>query len=411
MMEKFNPRHGIGTHAIHAAEENNPFNANVTPIYQSSIFRMPDVETGAKIFTHEIPGYVYSRVSNPNLDQVSKKLAVLEGLDLLRANPERPVEEVVAGRVFSSGMAAITSTILARVPAGKTLIVQEALYSRTYEFLRDLAARCGFQVVWLHDPTPENWENAFIANPEAVLAYAETPVNPSLALVDLAAAADSAHRHHAWLAVDNTFASPYCQRPLSLGADIVMHSTTKYLNGHGLIIGGAVISNHVEFISGELNEIHKTFGATSSPFDAWLLNNGLKTFELRVQRQCESAMLVARFLEKHPAVAKVNYPGLESFPDYALACRQMIHFGGMVSFELKGGLKAGTSMMNSVRLCRLAVSLGHLDSLIEHPASMTHFKLSQEERLQQGITDGLVRFSVGIEDVEDIISDLDQAMK
>jgi methionine-gamma-lyase len=408
-MEKFNPFHGLSTHAVHATEEQNPFNTNVTPIYQSSIYRIPDVATGVSIFEGTTSGYVYTRLSNPTLDQVGQKIAILEGIDLLRKNPDLPAHEVVRGRIFSSGMAAITSTILARVQSGQAVIAQEALYSRTYGFLTE-SERHGIQVEWVSNPDPAAWEAAFEAAPNAAMAYLESPVNPSLSLVDIAAVAEIAHRHNAWLIVDNTFATPYCQRPFNLGADVVVHSTTKYLNGHGLIIGGIAISHHVDFIDHELYDIHKTFGATASPFDTWLLNNGLKTFELRMIRQCDNAMKVARFLEGHPAVSKVFYPGLPSFEYHELAKRQMSAFGGMISFELRGGFSAGEKMMNSVHLCRLAVSLGHLDTLIEHPVSMTQSKVDPAVLAKTGITPGLVRLSVGIENVEDIIADLDQAM-
>ena len=410
-MSKFNPNHGLGTQVVHATEDNTAHNANVTPIYQTSIFRIPDVATGRSIFLNETEGHVYSRLSNPTLTQVAQKLAVVEGLDLLRANPDKEMQDVVRGRVFASGMAAVTSGILARVKSGEAIIVQEALYSATFSFLHDMAPRYGIEVVWVPNPTIEAFEKAFNEHKNVSLAYIESPVNPTLSLVDIQAVTELAHQHGAWVMVDNTFATPYCQRPLTLGADIVIHSTTKYLNGHGLIIGGALISPHLDFMKNDLSDVSATFGATSSPFDTWLLNNGLKTFELRMERQCANAMKVAEFLEVHPAVGKVNYPGLKSFEYHDLAARQMTAFGGMMSFELKGGLDAGESMMNKVGVCRLAVSLGHLDTLIEHPASMTHFKVEPEMRRKVGITDGLVRLSVGIENVEDILADLDQAMQ
>jgi methionine-gamma-lyase len=243
-----------------------------------------------------------------------------------------------------------------------------------------------------------------------VLAYAESPSNPSMAIVDLKEAARIAHANGAWLVVDNTFASPVCQRPLTLGADIVVHSTTKYLSGHGLLVGGAVVSTQLEFIQKDLNAILKNFGANVSPFEAWLANAGLKTLEIRMERHCSNAQKVAEFLENHLSVSKVWYPGLPSHPDNELAKRQMLGFGGMMSFELKGGLEAGKRMMNRVQLATLAVSLGNTDTLIQHPASMTHSNLSAEVRREMGLTDGLVRLSVGIENVEDIIADLDQAM-
>jgi len=409
-MYPFDSRQGIGTLVNHIGEGDNPQNAHITPIYQTSTFRFPDVDTGAAIFQGQIPGYYYTRLHNPNQEQVASKIAVLEALDLLRAELDKPLNEVVGGLVFASGMAAITAAILARVKGGDTMIAQRDLYSATYLFLSKLAPLYGIQVVWIGDSTPEAWEAAFRQNPAARLAYVETPVNPTLNLVDLVLVAKIAHRYGAWLVVDNTFATPYCQRPLTLGADVVVHSTTKYISGHGLVIGGAVVSRHTGYVQNELNTILKTLGGSASPFDCWLTNIGLKTFELRMERHCTNAMQIARWLEGHPAVSRVYYPGLESHPQHALAQRQMNSYGGMISFELKGGLKAGVALMNRVRLCTLAVSLGSTDTLIQHPASMTHSNISPEARQAMGISEGLVRFSVGVENVEDILADLEQGL-
>jgi methionine-gamma-lyase len=410
MSPSINPKQGIGTLVTHVAEMHNPLNAHVTPIYQTSVFSFPDVETGAARFLGQEPGYIYTRLNNPNLEQLALKISVLEGLDLLRAQPDRPVEEVVGGLVFASGMSAVTSAILARVKGGQTIIAQENLYSATYNFLHDLGPQYGIQTIWLRDATPEQWQAAFHDHPEAVLAYAETPANPTLSLVDLSAAAEIAHRAGAWLMVDNTFATPFCQRPLTLGADIVVHSTTKYLSGHGLIIGGAVVSSHPEYVKGPLGQMFRILGGCPSPFDAWLTNIGLKTFEVRMLRHCENALAVGSYLESHPKVARVYYPYLESHADYALAKRQMLCGGGMMAFELKDGLRAGAALMEHVRISTLAVSLGNVDSLISHPASMSHSTVSSEERQAMGISDGLVRYSIGIENVEDLISDLEQAL-
>ena len=410
-MGTIKPEQGLSTLVNHVAEGHNPHHAHVTPIYQTSTFSFPDVATGASIFKGEEEGYVYTRLANPNQAQLAAKYAVLEGLDLLRSQPDRPVEDVVDAHLFATGMAAVTAAILARVKSGQTIIAQEALYSATYNFLHDLAPRYGIQVVWLSDPTRQAWEQAFAAHPDAVLAYAESPANPTMAIVDLAAVAEICHQYNAWLMVDNTFATPYCQRPLTLGVDVVVHSTTKYLSGHGLVVGGTVISRHVNWVRGELYSFLKILGGSASPFDAWLANIGLKTFELRMQRHCENAMQVARYLETHPAIAQVWYPGLESHPGHAIAKQQMHAFGGMIAFELQGGLEAGAAMMNRVELATLAVSLGNVDTLIQHPASMTHAAMPREARLQAGITDGLVRLSVGVENVADIIADLEQALQ
>jgi methionine-gamma-lyase len=307
-------------------------------------------------------------------------------------------------------MAAITAVLLSRLKAGDTVIAQEAVYSATFTFLKDIAPSLGIQVIWVGDASPSSWEAAFDQHPHARLAYAETPANPTMAVVDLKAVAELAHHHGAWLAVDNTFASPYCQRPLSLGADIVMHSTTKFLSGHGALTGGAVVSSHPGYIHDELFKFVKILGGIPSPFDTWLASLGLKTFELRMQRHCENALEVAHFLASHPAVAEVHYPGLESDPGYEIASRQMHAFGGILSFELKGGMEAGIRLMERVKLATLAVSLGMVDTLIEHPASMTHGPVPKEDRLHQGITDGLVRLAVGIENLADILADLEQGL-
>jgi methionine-gamma-lyase len=409
-MSKINPSHGLSTLVNHTAEGDHAEHAHTMPIFQTSTFEFPDVESGAARFRGEQPGYIYSRLGNPNAAQTAAKIAVLEGCDLLRANPDRAIEDQIAGRLFASGMAAIVTAILASVKPGQTIITQGAIYSATANFLKDAAPHNGIKVVWLQDCSVERWEEAFKQHPGARLAYVETPSNPRLELVDLAGVAEIAHRHGAWLMVDNTFATPYCQRPLNFGADIVIHSTTKYLSGHGLVIGGCVVSPQLDFMHDALQRLHILYGGTPGPFDAWLTAIGLKTFELRMQRHCENALQVAQFLETHPAVAHVYYPGLSSHPQHDLAQRQMPGFGGMISFELKGGLKAGTTLMEKVRVCRLAVSFGTPDTLLEHPASMSHSTVSEEERAAIGITDGLVRFSTGIENVEDILDDLEQAM-
>ena len=409
-MYEFKPEHGIGTLVTHFAEGSNPLNTHIAPIYQTSTFIFPDLASGAALYRGDIQGYTYTRTTNPNIDQFSRKVAVLEGIDLLRNQPGSRSDEVVLGQAFASGMAAISSAILARVKAGETIIAQESIYSNTFNFLQEIAPRYGIQVVWVKDTSRAGWEAAFQSHPEAVLVYAESPANPTMLVVDLAMVAELAHARGAWLMVDNTFATPYCQRPLSLGADVVVHSTTKYLSGHGVIIGGMVVSTHVDYMRKDLLQMLKTLGAASSPFDAWLANLGLKTLELRMQRHCENALAIARFLQDHPAVAQVHYPGLESHPGHEIAKKQMHAYGGMMSFELAGGMTAGEALMNRTRVATLTVSLGTVDSLIQHPASLTHSTVPPEERLKMGITDGLVRFSVGVENVGDLIADLDQAM-
>ena len=409
-MYQFSPNHSFSTLVTHIGEDDNPHHSHVTPIYQTSTFNFPDVATGAGIVARTQPGFYYTRLGNPNLDQLARKVAMLEGIDLIRSQPEADPWDLFAAQAFTSGMSAITSMLLSLLKAGEAIIAQEAVYSATFTFLKEIAPSLGVQVVWVRDTSQSGWEAAFQAHPGAKLAYAETPANPTLAVVDIGMLAEIAHRYQAWLAVDNTFATPYCQRPLSLGADIVVHSTTKFLSGHGALTGGIVVSRHPDYVHNKLYTYVKVLGGIPSPFDCWLASLGLKTFELRMQRHCENAMQVARFLASHPAVAGVHYPGLEDDPGYAIASRQMHAFGGMLSFELKGGMQAGIRLVERVRLATLAVSLGMVDTLIEHPASMTHGPVPRDDRLSQGITDGLVRLSVGIENLPDILSDLEQGL-
>ncbi|MCB2214065.1 aminotransferase class I/II-fold pyridoxal phosphate-dependent enzyme [bacterium] len=401
---------GLNTFLTHYTEFENAENSHLPPIYQNSVFVFDDTESGAAIAAKEQPGYYYTRLNNPNHQQLATKLAALEAWDLIKQNPEADPESLAGGLVFASGMAAVTAAILACVSAGETVLTQAALYDGTYLFLKNQAPRYGINVVWVEDNTPEGWAAAFAAHPEAKLAYIETPVNPTLRLTDIQAVVDLAHANGARVTVDNTFATPHCQRPFTFGADIVVHSTTKYLSGHGQVVGGALLTTDLDLLHGELYQIYKLIGGTPSPIDTWMANIGLKTFELRMSRHCQNALRIARVLDKHPEVNQVYYPGLTSHPDYALAQRQMSDFGGMIAFDLKGGLEAGKRMMNAVKVATLAVSLGNVDTLIQHPASMTHCHTPRKERLAAGITDGLVRLSVGIEDSSDILRDLLQAI-
>ena len=397
---------GLSTFLTHYTEFENAENSHLPPIYQNSVFTFDDAESGAAIAGGEAPGYYYTRLNNPNHQQLAKKLAALEAWDLIKQHPDTDPEELAGGLVFASGMGAVTAAVLASVSAGETVLAQAALYDGTYLFLNNLAPRYGIKVVFVSDNTPEGWTKAFEEHPAARLAYLETPVNPTLRLTDIEQVSELAHAHGARVVVDNTFGTPFCQRPLAFGADIVVHSTTKYLSGHGQVVGGAVLTTDLDLLHGQLYQIYKLLGGTPSPIDTWMANIGLKTFELRMARQCQNALRLAKVLEKHPAVNRVYYPGLPSHPDHPLALRQMTDFGGMIAFDLKGGLEAGKYMMNNVKVATLAVSLGNVDTLVQHPASMTHRNTPREKRLAAGITDGLVRLSVGIEDISDLIWDL-----
>ena len=406
---------GLGTLVTQFTEKDNPHQAHVAPIYQTSTFVFPDVQTGADIFAGKNDGFSYTRADNPNARQLARKLSALEGIDLLKANPDAEVDELVKGRMFTSGMAAITTALMARLEAGSTIITQKMLYGNAYNFMKKVAPLYGIHVVWVEGSDLEAWQVAFEQHPETVVAYFESPANPAMEIVDIAKVSALAHAHGAWTIIDNTFPTPYCQRPLSLGADVVIHSTTKYLGGHGTIIGGAVISRHPEFFhptEERLFLMSKVLGGCPSPFDTWLTNIGLKTFELRMKRHVENAAAVANWLQEQPKISKVYYPGLANFAGHEVARKQMLNgFGGMISFELTGGFDAGVELMQSLKLITLAVSLGNVDSLIQHPASMTHAAMTPEDRLEFGITDSLIRFSVGIENIEDVIEDLDQALE
>jgi len=409
-MKPISPRLGISTLVNHAGEGDHPLHSHAMPIFETSTFEFENAAAGAALFKGEGEGFIYTRLGNPNLKLLADKIALLEGLDLLRATHGQDPEEVVGGMVFSSGMAAVVTTILSKVKQGQSIVAHESIYGTTYTFLKQFAPEYGINVVWTKGAAAQDFEEACSRAANLALVLAETPANPVLTLVDLEAVANISHSHGAWLAVDNTFATPYCQRPLTLGADIVIHSTTKYLSGHGLIIGGVVVSRHPGYIQNELNKHAIHLGGVPSPFDAWLTNVGLKTFELRMRAHCENAQRVAEFLESHPGVQRVYYPGLESHPDHAIARKQMLASGGMIAFELKGGYDAGISLLNRVRIASLAVSLGNTDTLVSHPASMSHVNVPAEIRRLAGVSDGLVRLSVGVENVEDILSDLDQAI-
>ncbi len=401
-MPKGLKRPGMGTIAIHGGDDLNETHAHILPIYQSSTYRFDSVAHGQALWRDEQHGHIYSRLGNPNTEATASTIAALEGLNL----PRRPFA-LMAG----SGMGAVSMVLVALTQQGDTILSQQALYGATHTLMQQHMPRRGV----IHDvfdgESLEDLEAALSRHPNVRMVYIESPVNPTLALTDIRGVAERAHAAGALVVVDNTFATPYIQRPLEMGADIVLHSTTKYLTGHGTVVGGAVVTADEAIYREKLLPILTLYGAVAGPMDAWLTGLGLKTFHLRMQRHCESGLEIARFLETHPMVARVNYPGLESFPQYDLSCTQMDAFGAMLSFELKRGYETGVSVMNHVRLCTLAVSLGAADTLIAHPASMMHFKTPPEERAKMGISDGLIRLSVGLEDSADIAEDLDQAMR
>ena len=386
---------GIGTQAIHGGHSKNAFGALATPIFQTSTFIFDSAEQGGKRFALEEEGYIYSRLGNPTTSVIEEKIALLEHGEMAVAT--------------SSGMGAISSTLWTLLKAGDHVIADTTLYGCTFALLNHGLTKFGIEVTFLNTGDIEAVKAAM--RPNTRIVYLETPANPNLKITDIEAVAKVAHENeYTKVIVDNTFASPYNQNPLLLGADVVVHSATKYINGHGDVLAGFAVGSKELITQIKLVGLKDMTGSVLGPQEAYYIIRGMKTFEVRMQRHCESAMKVAKWLEGRPEVAKVYYPGLESHEGHEIAKKQMKNFGGMLSFELKGGLEAGKTLLNNTKLFGLAVSLGDTETLIQHPASMTHSPYTREERLAAGITDGLVRLSVGLENVEDIIADLEQGL-
>lgn len=383
-------------------QDNRTTAPHVLPIYATSSFVFENIDQGVEIFNNIESGHAYSRYANPTVDTVARKIADLETLGL-----EMKAEAVLT----SSGMSAISTLLLGLLKSGDTVLSQGNLYGGTTELLTAILQPLGVETVFTDLRDLASVEAILKDKPSVRLLYCETPANPTLACVNIAALAELAHRHNAWCAIDNTFPTPLLQQPFAHGVDFIIHSTTKYLNGHGNSIAGVIVGHSHELMRKKVWRAMKLAGTNCSPFEAWLTHNGLKTLALRMERHCANAQALAEWLERHPAVARVNYPGLPTHPDHELAKRQMRGgFGGMLSFELKGGLEAGLRCMNRVRFCTLAPTLGDVDTLILHPASSSHLNVPREIREQNGITDGMIRVSVGIEHAGDIIGDLEQAI-
>lgn len=384
----------FSTRAVHAGYKSNEYGALATPIYQTSTFVFDSAEQGGRRFALEEEGYIYTRLGNPTCTQVEDKLASLENAE--------------AAVAMSSGMGAITSVIWSVVSAGDHIIAAKTLYGCTFAYMNHGLTRFGVDVDFVDTSDPENVRRAMKSNTKIV--YLESPANPNMLLSDINEISKIAHEKDCIVIVDNTYCTPYIQRPLDLGADVVVHSATKYLNGHGDVIAGFAAGKKDIIDLVRLVGIKDMTGSVLSPFDAYLINRGMKTLEVRMEKHCSNALKVAEFLEAHPAVEWIGYPGLKSFPQYELAKKQMTLPGGMIAFEVKGGLEAGRKLMNTLELCSLAVSLGDTETLIQHPASMTHSPYTPEERALSGISEGLVRLSIGLEHPDDIIDDLKLAL-
>lgn len=388
---------GMGTKAIHAGHvEDRQFGALATPIYQSSTFVFDSCEQGGRRFAGQEGGYIYTRLGNPTVTALEEKIAALEGGEACAA--------------AASGMGAVSACLWTIARAGAHILADTTLYGCTFALLSHGMTRYGVEVDFIDTSDLEAIKSHLKANTAAL--YLETPANPNLKITDIAAAAQVAHAFNPDIKVicDNTFASPILQSPLELGADVVLHSATKYVNGHGDVIAGFVVGSEAFITDVKMFGLKDMTGATMDPFAAYLILRGLKTLEIRIERHCDNAEKVAQFLAAHPAVERVYYPGLTDHPGHEAAARQMRRFGGIMAFELKGGKEAGMKLVNSMQMIRIAVSLGDAESLIEHPASMTHSTYSPEDQAACGITPGLIRLSVGLENIEDILADLKQGL-
>ncbi len=384
---------GFTSKLVHAGGISDPLGSAVTPIYQTSTFSFRDADHGARCFSGEEKGYIYTRLGNPNIEELEVTVAQLEN--------------GCGGVATSSGMAAVNTVYMALLGQGDHMISHNAVYGPSRGIMEKLFPKWGVESTYVDATHIAEIEKAI--QPNTKLLYLETPANPTIGITDLVAACELAHKHNILVCVDNTFCSPYIQRPLDLGADIVLHSMTKFINGHADIVGGMVVAKDPKIYS-ELRYVMMNVGFNMDPHQAWLTRRGLKTLSIRIEKAQQNAIKVAEYLEAHPKVAWILYPGLKSHPQHELALKQMDGPGAMISFGVVGGLEGGKKVMNNVHLALLAVSLGGIETLIQHPASMTHSKLTPEARKQGGISDELIRLSVGIEDLEDIIADLDHAL-
>jgi methionine-gamma-lyase len=384
---------GFDTKMVHAGTSHDQYGSAVTPIYQTSTFAFDNAQTGADRFAGRADGFIYTRIGNPTIRALERNIAALEnGFD---------------GVATASGMGAVTVVYMALLSQGAHLVSTGSVYGPSRGLIEQQFSRFGVESTYVDTSDLDAVREAI--RPNTKMIYLESPSNPAMLVSDIRAVSDLAHEHGVLVVVDNTFASPCLQKPLDLGADVALHSVTKFINGHADVVGGLIVAKDPGVYK-TLRAMMIILGVNMDPHQAFLVSRGVKTLSLRVERAQASAMRIARWLESHPKVAWVRYVGLGSHPQHELVKRQMSGFGSMISFELKGGYEAGRSLMDNVRLATLAVSLGGVESLIEHPASMTHAGMAQADRLEAGITDGLVRYSVGVENVEDLIADLEQAI-
>lgn len=384
---------GFDTLLIHGGDEHDEWGSAVVPIYQTSTFAFKNAQHGADCFSGKQKGYIYTRIGNPTINALERKLALLE--------------HGHGAIAVASGMAAVSSVYMTFLSQGSHILSTSAVYGPSRGVLESHFTKFGVECSFVDTSNVENIINNI--KPNTKVLYIETPANPTVQITDIAKASEIAHKHGIIVVVDNTFCSPYLQNPLDLGADVVVHSVTKYINGHADIVGGIIIAKDPD-VYAKLRKTMVYMGGNMDPHQAFMVIRGVKTLSLRMDRAQENAIKIAEYLERHPKVEYVLFPGLKSHPQYELAKKQMRGPGAMISFELKGGYNAGVVLMDNVKIALLAVSLGGVETLIQHPASMTHASMTPEGRKAAGITEGLVRYSVGIENVDELIQDLDQAL-
>lgn len=406
MKSKF-PLSGITSVALHAANKDNSANAHVTPIYATSTFVFDSAKQGMELFESDEKDKIYSRWGNPTFKVAEETIAALEAFNLIDKQGNALKLKAI---LHASGQAAMTTMFFSCLQAGDTVLSHYSLYGGTYELFYKVLKQAGINVEITNFKNLNEVEETIKKNKTIKFIHIETPANPTIQCVDIDAITQIAKKYSIKISVDNTFATPYLQQPFKYGVDFVIHSTTKFLNGHGTSIGGVLLGSDIEFMKEKVWKWYALLGGNANAFDAFMLINGMKTLELRMDRHCSNAQKVANFLQQHKQVAHVNYNGLQTHEDYNLSLKQMKHPGALISFELKGGLEGGKQFIDKLQMCTRAVSLGTVDTLISHPASMTHYSVPQNERLKFGITDGLIRASIGIENIEDILYDFELAL-
>ena len=398
---------GISTLTLHTAAKENNNSSHTTPIYATSTFTFDTAQEGMERFAGKDKTKLYTRWGNPTFAAAEQTIEALEAHGLTNEKGE-PLQ--LKALLHSSGQAAMSTLFLSNLSAGDILISHFSLYGGTQELMQKILLEAGIKTIIIDVRDSALLKQTLEENKGVKLIHLETPANPTLRCVDIESICTIAHAHGVKVSVDNTVATPYLQQPFALGADYVFHSATKFLNGHGSALNGVLLGKDLEFMNTKVWKWHVLLGGNSNAFDSYLLIQGMKTLEIRMERHCSNAAKVAEFLDKHAAIEKVNYTGLKSHPDHAIASKQMKQHAPLISFELKGGIEAGKKFLDALEVCTRAVSLGTVDTLVSHPASMTHFGIPREERIKYGISDGLIRMSVGIENFEDLEADLAQAL-